>query len=82
MSQTVRRTVRRLTPAGVRRRVRRLFRGMTGDTSTPTPAKTGPTSTEIDRIYSEVQTADPFEVPATDADLDELAGAWQDDDIP
>lgn len=82
MSETVRRTVRRLTPAGVRRRVRRLIRGMTGAQAAPTIGKSRQTSTEIDRIYSEVQTADPFEEQATAADLGELAGAWQDDDIP
>ena len=81
MSGIVRRTVRRLTPSGARRRIRRLLRG--GTQTTPTRASSTKASpTEIDRIYSEAQTATPFEVPATDSDLDDLAAAWQDDEIP
>ena len=81
MSGIVRRTVRRFTPAGARRRVRQLLRGVT-PAGTARSARARPATTEIDRIYSEVQTAAPFEVAATDADLEGLATAWQDDDIP
>ncbi len=81
MNGVVRRTVRRFTPSGARRRIRRLLQAGTHTVTTPASATKG-TPTEIDRIYSEAQTAAQFEVPATDSDLDELAAAWQDDEIP
>lgn len=62
-------------PAPARRRLRRLL-GRDG-------AATGPaTTSDIDRIYAESQSVAAADRPATDAELRELADAWQDADIP
>jgi SAM-dependent methyltransferase len=62
-------------PAPARRRLRRLL-GRDGAAAGPA------TTSDIDRIYAGSQSVAAADRPATDAELRELADAWQDADIP